>query len=378
MTANLPALPTPPAARVSQATAIEQTRAVAEVQAAVMVAQANPRNVFGAYAAMRTACARLHLAERARFSVVNRGTGPTIHLARELARIWGNLDGGVRELRRDDDVSEVLAYAWDQEANVRMSRSFIVPHLRMAKDDNDRPIRKPLFDLQDVYLNNQNVGARALRECLFSLMPAEYVDEAIRLCRDTVKRGDGVPLEKRIDNMISHYAAMGVKVRQIETRVGRRRGQWTAEDVAELAIVHSSIQRGDTTAADEFPPETVTVTELHTQATPPSPAQPITQTPPAPGPLAGPPEPAAPTRTEEEPWQTSPTPPAPTASPTTPDAPTTTTSTPTRADDAKTPRKRHAEPDPPRRLPRIVDDEPDPRDEVPWPATPTIPGTEPS
>jgi hypothetical protein len=356
---RLPALPSTSAvpARVSQATAVEQTRAVAEVQAAVMVAQANPRNVFGAYAAMRSACARLYLAERAAYSVVNRGRGPTIHLARELARIWGNLDNGVRELRRDDDVSEVLAYAWDQEANVRTSRSFIVPHQRMV-NVNGTPTRRDLFDLQDIYLNNQNVGARALRECIFALLPAEYVDEAIRLCAATVKHGDGVPLEKRIENMIGHYAGLGVRVRQIEERVGRRRGQWTAEDVAELAIVNSSIQRGDTTARDEFPPEPITVTELHASQTPPAPATPTTS--PAGSGPAG-------TTPKEKPWQTSPSPspttPAPTASPTSPAAPTGTTPTPEAS--AKTPRKRPpSDPDP------VVEDPPD------WPDVPTIPGAE--
>lgn len=276
--------------RVSQATAIEQTRAVAEVQAAVMVAQANPRNVRNAYAAMRVACGRLYLAERARYSVVNRGSGPTIHLARELARIWCNLDSGVRELRRDDDQSEVLAYAWDQEANTRTSRSFIIPHQRMVNVDG-KQTRRDLYDLQDIYLNNQNVGARALRECIFALLPAEFVDEAIRLCKATVQHGDGVPMETRIQNMVSHFATLGVKVRQIETRVGRSRGQWTPEDLAELAIVNSSIQRGDTTARDEFPPEAMSVAELHT----------ATQAPPAPTPVPPASEPAAdPTKTAGE------------------------------------------------------------------------------
>jgi hypothetical protein len=63
------------------------------------------------------------LANRAFYSVPNRGNGPSVHLARELARIWGNLDYGVKELRRDDAAgeSEVLAFAWDQQTNVRSS-----------------------------------------------------------------------------------------------------------------------------------------------------------------------------------------------------------------------------------------------------------------
>src|SRR5579859_6302364 len=104
--------------RVGQGTAIEQTRAAAEVRAAIMIAQECPRSVPRAIADMREACARKELADRAFFRY-KRGTaavsGPSIHLARELARVWGNIQYGLTELRRDDDYgqSEMLAFAWD-------------------------------------------------------------------------------------------------------------------------------------------------------------------------------------------------------------------------------------------------------------------------
>ena len=119
--------------QVTQATAIEQARAVAEVQAAVVVAQQRPRDIGRAEAEMRDACSRLAVAERAFYSVPNRGHGLSVHLARELARIWGNLTYGVRELRRDDaeGMSEMEVFAWDWQANVRPSRTVQVPHARM-------------------------------------------------------------------------------------------------------------------------------------------------------------------------------------------------------------------------------------------------------
>jgi hypothetical protein len=158
--------PTAPApAFTTQATAVEQSRAIAEVAAAVQVAQQCPRDMRRAWAEMEEACRRYDLADRAFYQVVNRGRGPSVHLARELARIWGNLDYGVHELSRDDlrGMSEIRAYAWDQQTNVRSSRTFQVPHLRMVKDKaTGTQERKPLVDLQDVYLNNQNIGARAV------------------------------------------------------------------------------------------------------------------------------------------------------------------------------------------------------------------------
>ena len=253
----------PVALTMSQSTAIEQARAVAEVQAAVTVAQACPRDMGRAWAEMQQACSRLSLAQRAFYTVTNRGTGPSVHLARELARIWGNLDYGVRELRRDDErgESEIQAFAWDQQTNVRSTRSLIVPHARMKKV-NGQQTRERLIDLTDVYLNNQNVGARAVRECLFTVMPADFVAEAQDLCRTTIRNGDGRPLRERIASMVGGFAELGVTQLQIETRLNRKKGQWTADDVADLGVVFSSIKRGETTAVAEFPQERVTVAEV--------------------------------------------------------------------------------------------------------------------
>ncbi len=310
MNSAAPALP----GWVSQSTAVEQARAVAEVQAAVVVAQQCPRNMRRAWDEMRLACSRLSLAERAFYSVPNRGTGPSVHLARELARIWGNLDYGVRELRRDDvrSESEVQAFAWDQETNVRSSRSLIIPHARM-KGKN----RQPLTDLADIYLNNQNVGARAVRECLFTVLPADFVGEAQDLCRETINKGDGKPLNQRIDDMLAAFAGIGVKTPQIETRLGRKRGHWSASDVADLRVVFQSIKRSETTIDQEFPPPPVTEAEIAatTVHQPASGAAPVTpgadsSLPAAPSPDADAEARAQWSREQEEEWLANQEPPA--------------------------------------------------------------------
>lgn len=239
------------AEQVTQTTAVEQARAVAEVQAAVTVAQSMPRDLGRASAEMRDSCARLSVATRAFYRVPNRGEGPSVHLARELARIWGNVDYGVRELRRDDaaGMSEVQAFAWDQQTNVRSTRTFQVPHQRMVKG-----ARVPLVDLGDVYLNNQNVGARAVRECIFTVLPTWFVDEAVDLCRRTLEHGEGKPLGQRIDDMVRAFGDLGVTPAQLEAKIGRRRSAWDAGDVASMTVVYRSIQNAEVALDEEFPP----------------------------------------------------------------------------------------------------------------------------
>lgn len=285
MSSNAIALPSnhqPQAPRIAQATAVEQSRAVAEVQAAVLVAQQCPRDVQAAIAAMRVSCGLMGLAERAFYRYSRGGSqisGPTVHLARELARVWGNIDYGVRELARDDDhgQSEMLAFAWDQETNARNSIAVIVPHARDKKGGPEK-----LVDLRDIYENNANNAARRLRQTIFAVLPPWFVDEAVELCRATLKRGADAgqkakPLPTRIADMLVKFAELRVTEDDLVRKLGGRpSSRWTEHDVADLGVIYKSIERGETTRDDEFPPPAVSPEEIAAArpAEPPAPAAP--------------------------------------------------------------------------------------------------------
>jgi hypothetical protein len=249
----------------SQATVVEQSRAVAEVAAAVQVAQANPRDIDRALADMRDTCGRLPVASRAFYAVPNRGEGLSIHIMRELARIWGNVDYGVRELRRDDaddvaGVSEMQAWAWDQQTNTRSTRSFIQPHAKSTRKG-----RVALTDINDVYLNNQNTGARAVRECIASVIPDWVIAEAEQICRKTLEHGEGKSVEERSREAVTAFAAHGVTRAQIEDFLGAKYGKWTPVQLGELQRVYVSITQ-DGIAASEFFPERAVEVESVTPA----------------------------------------------------------------------------------------------------------------
>jgi hypothetical protein len=127
----------------SQATSIEQSRAVAEVQGALVVAQQRPRDETKALAKAMESCRTLEVAQSAFFKFPRGGqtvSGETIHLAVELARCWGNIAYGIMELDRDDigAKSEMLAFAWDLETNAQSRMTFIVPHLRDKRGGAER------------------------------------------------------------------------------------------------------------------------------------------------------------------------------------------------------------------------------------------------
>lgn len=249
--------------RVGQMTAVEQARAVAEVAAAVQVAQQFPRNVQAVREEVAAACSTMPLARKAFYAVQNRGEGKSVHLARELARMWGNFQSGVHELRRDDEAgeSEVQAFAWDVQSNNRSTRTFISPHQRMKKV-NGRPTRVPLIDLQDIYLSNQNTGARAVRECIFAALPNWLVDLAEDTCRATLARGDGEPVDVRAGKAVEAFARLNVTQAQLAQRVGRERDRWDGEDIASLEVVFRSIRAGETTVEEQFETQRVTVADI--------------------------------------------------------------------------------------------------------------------
>jgi hypothetical protein len=237
----------------SQATTIEQSRAIAQVQGALVVAQNRPRDTMAAANRMREACQNHRLAERAFFSYSRGGgtvTGPSIHLATELARCWGNLDYGITELRRDDakHESEMLAYAWDLETNLRATNSFIVPHKR-----DKRGGAELLTDMRDVYENNANQAARRLRECIFRALPGSYREEAQELCRATLEHGGGEPIETQREKMVEAFSGLGIAPRRLAKRVGKPVDKFTAFDLGELRIAFRSIRTGEADAGELFP-----------------------------------------------------------------------------------------------------------------------------
>jgi hypothetical protein len=263
---------TPAPDHVGQATAIEQSRAAAEVAAAVHVAQQNPRDMQRALYEMRESCRQPRLAEKAFFRYSRAGsqvTGATVHLARELARCFGNVQYGIAELRRDDagGYSEMQAYAWDVERNTRSAQIFVVPHVRDTKQG-----RKPLVDLRDVYENNANMGARRLRAAIWSILPPWFVDEAEELCNRTLVDGGGKPLAQRVGDALKAFEGKGVTRAQLEQKLGRSSTRWTEHDVAQLLVIFKSLDRGESRVEDEFEPERVTAAEITGQPAAAAPA----------------------------------------------------------------------------------------------------------
>jgi hypothetical protein len=235
--------------------AIEASRAIAEAQGKLVIAKRFPRDEVQAYNRVAQACQRKGIAEKAFYSY-NRGggtvSGPTIRFAEELARCWGNIDYGIKELSQDEGKSEMQAYAWDLETNAQSVQNFTNPHIREVGGK-----AKILTSQRDIYEINANMGARRLRSRILAILPTDLVDMAIAECKKTLAGNNDEPLIDRVKKMIVAFGKIGVTQEQIEKRLGRKVDTMTIDDFTDYIGIYNAIKQGESKIAEWFEAEKV-------------------------------------------------------------------------------------------------------------------------
>ena len=221
--------------------AVGEAREIAEVKAAMAVAQMYPRDQRKAMDRILNACARPTLAEKAQYAFARGGqeiTGPSIRLAETIAQGWGHLQYGMRELSNVGGASEVEAYCWDLESNVRKSIQFTVSHVRNTKRGS-----YALTDARDIYENVANNGARRVRACILAIVPGDVVEAAEQACEQTLRaKVDTSP--ERMVKLLEAFAAFGVDKEAIEKKIQRRMDSILPAQVVSLGRIYNSLRDG--------------------------------------------------------------------------------------------------------------------------------------
>lgn len=221
--------------------AVGEAREIAEVKAAMAVAQMYPRDQRKAMDRILNACARPTLAEKAQYAFARGGqeiTGPSIRLAETIAQGWGHLQYGMRELSNVGGASEVEAYCWDLESNVRKSIQFTVSHVRNTKKGS-----YALTDSRDIYENVANNGARRVRACILAIVPGDVVEAAEQACEQTLRAKVDISPE-RIAKLLEAFAAFGVDKEAIEKKIQRRMDSILPAQVVSLGRIYNSLRDG--------------------------------------------------------------------------------------------------------------------------------------
>lgn len=228
---------------------IATTREAQEVQVAMVVAQRFPRDPVTAYNRIMADCSRRSLAEKAMYEYTRGGTtvtGPSIHLAKAMARGWGNLDSGFKVLESGPKESTVMSYCWDLETNYREARVFTVPNIRQTRNGS-----YPLTDPRDIYENIANQASRRERACILAIIPADVVDAAVGQCNATLNGNSDKPIIDRVRDMVKRFSdRFDITQDMLEAYIGRNADSFTVQSITRLQNVYNALKDGTQSVED--------------------------------------------------------------------------------------------------------------------------------
>jgi hypothetical protein len=228
-----------------------------KIEAAMTIAKRFPRDEMAAYESIQKAVKRPNFAEEAMYTFPRAGQdieGPSVVLAREMARCWGNIRFGVDVIRDDEDTRLIRGWAWDLETNTYTQGEDDFKKLIFRKKDGW--IKPDERDLRE--LTNRR-AAFLVRNCLLQLMPADFVDDACKQSKATLVQGAKADPDATLKKLVTAFGSIGVNTTMLADWLAKRRGMEsakigdsTAEDIAALRTVYKSICDGNSKIGEHF------------------------------------------------------------------------------------------------------------------------------
>lgn len=236
----------PQAPGTTPALLAEQQRARTEIEAAISIAQARPRDERRCLDEILIACQREGIAKEATYNYSRGGTAieaVSIRLMEVIAQKWGNIQWGFRELTRIAPESGrpgrsiVEAYAWDLQTTARRSVQIVIEHF-----DSDR--KQPrLAKQRDIYEYVANQAQRRVRTCLENVIPRDIIEDAVRECEKTLRAKVQIN-DESLSKLLAAFAEFGVTKEAIEKRVQRRLEALTPAQFVHLRKIYTGLRDG--------------------------------------------------------------------------------------------------------------------------------------
>lgn len=233
-------------------------REEAEIKSAIFLARQFPRNEHAAYTRIMKSCTRPGFAENARYSFP-RGSqtvsGPSVQLAREIARCWGNIRFGLRVVSMDEDTVHIRGYAHDLETNayVEAEDKFAKLVQRKQRGGGTAWVKPDERDLREL-INRR--GAILVRNCILQVVPSDVVDDAERQVIETVRKAAQGEIEQSRDEAIRRlvraFDDIGVSAEALEKYLKHPLSAITADEIADLRAVYKSIIDGNSRREEYF------------------------------------------------------------------------------------------------------------------------------
>jgi hypothetical protein len=228
-----------------------QSRQMAEVQSAMIIAKRFPRDEQAAIGRLMSACKRTRFASQAEY-VFPRGSetvsGPTIRFAEAAAQAWGNLEVGIIEIERKADEVCCQAFAWCLESNMRRTANFTVS---LSIKANNKI--KKLTDPRDISMHIASQGSRFLRNCILAVIPNDVIEDGIDQCRLTLKNADGNKAPKdRIAAMLPAFLELGVTKGMIVDFLKHNLESASEAEIQKLRKIYQSLKQEQSSIENWF------------------------------------------------------------------------------------------------------------------------------
>lgn len=236
-------------------------KAVTKTRDRMLLAREYGRDEDKAIARILKTCARASFAEIAIYEKPQGSgviKGPSVRLAEEIARQWGNFDTGFKIIKQDDEGTLAEVFAWDLETNSQKADEVYISHRRYTKSSGLQLEKRP----DEIY---KMVGAqvsKSIRNVILKVIPRDVTEMAFEACEQTLLRV--TDLKPVIGKLVTAWAGFGVTPVQLEKVVGKKIEDLLQADLAKLRAAFIAIKDGEmtvaeflSTAAPEAPPEPV-------------------------------------------------------------------------------------------------------------------------
>lgn len=239
--------------------------AKAAVEARFTMALMRPRNVDDARVRLLRACARPAFAASASWRKPQGGKtieGPSIRLAEEAARCYGNIHYASTTIVDDQTKRITRVEATDLEVNLTVGTEITTSKIVERRDPKDRLVLgertnsagERVFLLEateDELLNKISAQtSKALRVMLLRLVPSDLVDEArgacARLLAEGVRRDPGAAKKALVDS----FAAIGIMPRALEAYIGHDLSALQPAELEDLRGIYAAVRDGEATWSD--------------------------------------------------------------------------------------------------------------------------------
>lgn len=254
-------------------TDMAMSRAMHEVQGAIIVAQRFKRDEDSIYQSLIKSCKRSTFAERAEYKYkrgkkLNEETnqwednyvqGPSVYLSREMVRLWGNIQVGTEIIRDDNDTRHIRSFAWDVQTNakrfkeasfrklIQRKKKVLDPKTKKMKDAWPPETEWVTPDERDLRELTNKHGAICERNASLELMPDDFIWDARMMARETILNEAKTDPDMVKKKVLVGFGALSITANDLESYLGHPVASCSPAELTELRQLYAAIMDGNTT-----------------------------------------------------------------------------------------------------------------------------------